>query len=72
MYVSYILKGSFHFGPSEKKLFLWFFYEIINKDIDIEFVKFNKHTLEIHLKKIHLHSSLHIRGLFIAARSMEL
>ena len=41
--VQYRIKGSFYFGPSEKAIFC----EIINKNIDIEFVRLNKHTLEI-------------------------
>ena len=42
------LRGHSNLDPREKNYFLWIFYEIINKDIDLEFVRLNKHTFEIH------------------------
>ena len=36
--------------PRKKAIFCEFF-EIINEDVDIEFVRLNKHNLKIHLKK---------------------
>ena len=66
------VKGSFYFGPSEKKPFLLIFYEITNKDIDIESVRLNKNTLEIHVERFfHLFSTLFMHKNVSQTRRLE-